>query len=189
MKVFSVRINRRYSIGTIIILLFVGFFSWRYAQVRVDEKKLEALQYYQKAAIVLLSELPQIENIDRGRRKNRYKYGSPPYTVLSANRSSFEISIASEIDADFQDVEKLWDRKLLEGKFHNIRMTSDSMISFKVKTFDNWASNVEHWIYYGSKEQIDELTVNSGASQVNRINDSWVYLSGRRYWILDMFFY
>jgi hypothetical protein len=186
----NILLRRRIYSAILIMLLFLfGFLVWRNSQLIIDENKLGAIEEYKEAAVIMLTEVGEIEKIYKRRNENKYKYGVPPYTILSANKSNFENVIEREIDTDFQEVKELWDKQLLDGGFHSIRMTSDSMIAFKVKAYDNWTSWVEHWIYYGSGKQIDELCVNVGARKIKRIDTNWVYLSGRGYPILDMLRY
>lgn len=170
------------------IIIFGGIILQRIVQIRIDKSKIELLNEYKEAAKVLSENRSEIERIDRSRswNENKYKYGEPPFTILSTGEYYFKNTIMEESKVDLSEVEGLWNKKLLEGKSHCIRMTTDSTIIFKVKEIENFSSWVDHLLIHGKKQNIDKILRKFSFNRINRINDNWVYTSSRNYKLIDL---
>ena len=166
----------------VLSLLIIGAILFnREAQIRVDESKIKHLNKYESASKSLLANLDRIEAIDRKNYQNKYEYGTPPFTILSAGEYYFKNTLTKDLNLDVSEVEHLWDKNLLEGRFHCVKMLSDSTVIFRVKQIDNFSSWVSHSLIYGQKGNIDKMLNTHSFNRVKRINDNWIYVSVRNY--------
>ena len=170
------------------MIVIGGIIIQRLVQIKIDKSKIESINEYKEAAKVLLGNIDEIEGIDRSRNwnENKYKYGESPFTILSTGEYYFENTLIEESKADLSEIKDLWDKNLLDGKFHCIRMTTDSTIIFKVKEVENFSSWVYHSLIYGQKENIDEILQEFSFNRTTRIDDNWVYVSSRNYKLIDL---
>jgi hypothetical protein len=178
--------KKRTILLLILMIAIGGIIIQRLVQISIDKSKIEVINEYKEAAKVLLENINEIEGIDRSRNENKYKYGNSPFTILSTGEYYFENTLIEETKADLSEVKDLWDKDLLEGKFHCIKMTTDSTIIFKIKEIENFSSFVNHSIIYGQKENIDEILEEFSFNRTKRFNDNWVYVSSRNYKLIHL---
>ena len=168
-------------IKRILVVLFVFvvciFFVKYQLLLKVDETKLEALDTYKDANKLLLANIERIEKFDRSvdYRANYYKYGNPPFKILSANKYYFKNTILEEFDSDLSKIEELWSQNYLEGDYHNIRIFSDSTVIFKVKQVEAIGLLISHYLIFGENKNLNSSLNESNFARKRIIDKNCFY--------------
>lgn len=151
-------------------------------QMRINKSKIKHLDKFENAAAELIENLENLEKIDRSKdyNENKYRYGKPPYKILSIGEFYYRNTILEESKTDLKKVANLWEQELVEGEFHSIQVYTDSIIIFKIKEIENLITYVNHFLIYGPTNKLEKIIEEKPKKRKIQLEENWIYVSRRR---------